>query len=140
MEQGRGGREGLLPFFQFVEIGRITSVEFNHKPVDIARKGQEVCIKIEPLPGDAPKMFGRHFDEKDILMSKVSQTWDKKLLGIQRYFTTVNFQLNVMIVWTRHLWTDDRPMVTSLTWRISEVMAVSYTALVSFIVLCNIEQ
>lgn len=37
-----------------------------------ARKGQEVCIKIEPIPGESPKMFGRHFDEKDFLVSKVS--------------------------------------------------------------------
>ena len=39
--------------------------------MDIARKGAEVCIKIESVGGDAPKMFGRHFDETDILMSKV---------------------------------------------------------------------
>lgn len=31
----------------------------------------EVCIKIEPVPGEAPKMFGRHFDETDMLVSKV---------------------------------------------------------------------
>jgi translation initiation factor 5B len=55
-----------------VEIGIVTSVEINHKNVDTARKGQEVCLKIEPIPGDAPKMFGRHFDETDMLVSKVS--------------------------------------------------------------------
>lgn len=53
----------------------MTSIENNHKNVDSARKGQEVCIKIEPIPGDAPKMFGRHFDEKDFLISKVRQFW-----------------------------------------------------------------
>lgn len=31
----------------------------------------EVCIKIENIPGQAPKMYGRHFDEKDMLVSKV---------------------------------------------------------------------
>lgn len=50
----------------------MTSIENNHKTVDVAKKGQEVCIKIEPIPGEAPKMFGRHFDHTDILMSKVS--------------------------------------------------------------------
>ena len=30
-----------------------------------------MCIKIESPGGDAPKMFGRHFDEKDIVISKV---------------------------------------------------------------------
>ena len=40
--------------------------------MDIARKGSEVCIKIESTGGDAPKMFGRHFDENDSLISKVN--------------------------------------------------------------------
>lgn len=57
---------------QFIDLGVVTSVEMNHKPVEFARKGQEVCIKIEPVPGEAPKMFGRHFDEKDLIISKVS--------------------------------------------------------------------
>lgn len=50
----------------------VTSIESNHKNVPSARKGMEVCIKIEPYPGEAPKMFGRHFDETDMLVSKVS--------------------------------------------------------------------
>lgn len=58
---------------QFIELGRIVSIEINHKPIDIARKGSEVCIKIEPVSGEAPKMFGRHFDENDFLMSKVTK-------------------------------------------------------------------
>ena len=32
-----------------------------------------MCIKIDPLPGEAPKMFGRHFDETDMVVSRVSQ-------------------------------------------------------------------
>ena len=31
----------------------------------------QVCVKIESPGGDAPKMFGRHFDETDLLMSRV---------------------------------------------------------------------
>jgi len=61
----------IVSFFQFVDLGVVTSIESNHKTVESARKGQEVCIKIEPIPGEAPKMFGRHFDEKDFLVSKV---------------------------------------------------------------------
>lgn len=45
----------------------------NNKQMDFARAGQEVAVKIEHTGGDAPKMFGRHFDEKDILVSKVWQ-------------------------------------------------------------------
>ena len=55
-----------------MEIGICTSIEANHKEVETARKGEEVCIKIEPIPGESPKMFGRHFDETDIVVSKVT--------------------------------------------------------------------
>ena len=61
----------IIMLFQFLNVGIVTSLELNHKPVQKATKGQEVCIKIEPTPGDTPKMFGRHFDENDLLMSKV---------------------------------------------------------------------
>lgn len=61
--------------FQFVDIGIVTSIESNHKQIDTARKGQEICIKIEPIPGESPKMFGRHFEAEDMLMSKVSFLW-----------------------------------------------------------------
>ncbi|KAL6256024.1 hypothetical protein P5V15_013259, partial [Pogonomyrmex californicus] len=59
-----------VPSKDFVDLGMVTSIEYNHKPVESARKGQEVCIKIEPVPGEAPKMFGRHFEAKDFLVSK----------------------------------------------------------------------
>ena len=49
----------------------VTSIQSNHKEVETARKGEEVCVKIEPIPGESPKMFGRHFDETDVLVSKV---------------------------------------------------------------------
>ncbi|XP_004927948.2 eukaryotic translation initiation factor 5B [Bombyx mori] len=62
-----------VPSKEFVELGIVTSIEVNHKQVETARKGQEVCIKIEPIPGESPKMFGRHFDETDMLVSKISR-------------------------------------------------------------------
>ncbi|CAF3718925.1 unnamed protein product [Adineta steineri] len=62
-----------VPSKEFIELGRVVSIEVNHKPMEIARKGAEVCIKIEPVGGEAPKMFGRHFDETDILTSKISR-------------------------------------------------------------------
>lgn len=64
--------ENLSFCLQFVYLGIVTSIESNHKQVDSARKGQEVCIKIENVPGETPKLFGRHFDETDMLISKVS--------------------------------------------------------------------
>lgn len=57
---------------QFCYLGIVTSIECNHKQVDTARKGQEVCVKIENVPGETPKLYGRHFDETDMLISKVS--------------------------------------------------------------------
>ena len=50
----------------------MTSIEANHKSVEIARKGSEVCIKIDSTSGDAPKMYGRHFTHEDLLVSKVT--------------------------------------------------------------------
>lgn len=69
----KDGTPICVPTKEFVELGIVTSIENNHKVIDSARKGQEVCIKIEPVPGEAPKMFGRHFDEKDMLVSKISR-------------------------------------------------------------------
>ena len=62
----------MIIVLQFVDIGIVTGIEMNHKPAEKATKGMEVCVKIEPIPGEAPKMYGRHFDETDPLISKVS--------------------------------------------------------------------
>ena len=56
---------------QFIEVGRVSSMQVNHKAVEKALKGQDVCIKIDPVPGEAPKMYGRHFEHTDLLVSKV---------------------------------------------------------------------
>ncbi|KAJ3583674.1 hypothetical protein NHX12_015929, partial [Muraenolepis orangiensis] len=62
-----------VPGKAFVDIGVVTSIEMNHKTVDSAKKGQEICIKIEAIPGEAPKMFGRHFEATDFLVSKITR-------------------------------------------------------------------
>ena len=59
-------------FLQKILLGSVSSIEINHKNVECAKKGQEVCIKIENTSGDAPKMYGRHFDSEDLLISRVS--------------------------------------------------------------------
>ena len=53
-----------VPSKDFIDVGVVTSLQFNNKEVETARKGEEVCVKIDSVPGEAPKMFGRHFDEK----------------------------------------------------------------------------
>ncbi|CAK5085656.1 unnamed protein product [Meloidogyne enterolobii] len=56
-----------------VFLGTISSIEKNHEQVDIAKAGDEVCIKIENTTGDAPKLYGRHFTHEDILISKITR-------------------------------------------------------------------
>ncbi|GAB2282273.1 hypothetical protein Dimus_016822 [Dionaea muscipula] len=63
-----------IPAKDFIDIGRIASIENNHKPVDIAKKGQKVAIKIIGAnPEEQQKMFGRHFELEDELVSHVSR-------------------------------------------------------------------
>lgn len=35
-----------IPSRDFIDIGRIASIEINHKQVDVATKGQKVAIKV----------------------------------------------------------------------------------------------
>jgi translation initiation factor 5B len=51
----------------------VTSIEMNHKALDVAPKAAEVAIKIETDQGEGQRSFGRHFDEKDELVSKISR-------------------------------------------------------------------
>ncbi|KAL5560293.1 hypothetical protein UlMin_036504 [Ulmus minor] len=63
-----------VPQKDFIEIGRIASIENNHKPVDTAKKGQKVAIKIVGTnPEEQQKMFGRHFELEDQLVSLISR-------------------------------------------------------------------
>ena len=52
-------------------IGFVTGMEANHKQLEKAACGQEVCVKIDAVPGEAPKLYGRHFTHEDLLVSKV---------------------------------------------------------------------
>uniref|UniRef100_A0A915MXZ5 Eukaryotic translation initiation factor 5B n=1 Tax=Meloidogyne javanica TaxID=6303 RepID=A0A915MXZ5_MELJA len=56
-----------------VFLGTISSIEKNHEQVEMAKAGDEVCIKIENTTGDAPKLYGRHFTHEDILISKITR-------------------------------------------------------------------
>ncbi|KAG8586845.1 hypothetical protein GDO81_005498 [Engystomops pustulosus] len=71
--QLKQGTPICVPSKNFVDIGIVTSIEINHKTVDVAKKGQEVCVKIEPIPGESPKMYGRHFEATDHLVSKITR-------------------------------------------------------------------
>uniref|UniRef100_A0A5B6Z2D5 Eukaryotic translation initiation factor 5B n=1 Tax=Davidia involucrata TaxID=16924 RepID=A0A5B6Z2D5_DAVIN len=63
-----------IPQRDFIDIGRIASIENNHKPVDYAKKGQKVAIKIVGSNSEEQqKMFGRHFEIEDELVSHISR-------------------------------------------------------------------
>lgn len=55
-----------------MSLGKVTGIELNHKSKDIVKKGDPaVAIKVE-VPGyETPRMFGRHFEEKDEVLSQV---------------------------------------------------------------------
>ncbi|XP_049411241.1 eukaryotic translation initiation factor 5B-like [Solanum stenotomum] len=70
----RVGTPICIPHREFIDIGRIASIENNHRPVDSAKKGQRVSIKIVGSNSEEKqKMFGRHFEIEDELVSKVSR-------------------------------------------------------------------
>ena len=53
-----------------------TSLEINHKSMDVVKKSQAgggVAVKIEHAVYQSAKMFGRHFDEKDEILSHITR-------------------------------------------------------------------
>ncbi|KAL1702921.1 hypothetical protein EV121DRAFT_261598 [Schizophyllum commune] len=62
---------------EIIDLGKITSLEINHKNFDIVKKSQAgggVAVKIEHAVYQSAKMFGRHFDEKDELLSHITRS------------------------------------------------------------------
>ncbi|KAH8115780.1 hypothetical protein DFH11DRAFT_1688413 [Phellopilus nigrolimitatus] len=61
---------------EIVDLGKITSLEINHKSMDIVKKSQAgggVAVKIEHAVYQSAKMFGRHFDDKDDIISHITR-------------------------------------------------------------------
>ncbi|KAH7922410.1 hypothetical protein BV22DRAFT_1037540 [Leucogyrophana mollusca] len=61
---------------EIIDLGKVTSLEINHKPYEIVKKSQAgagVAVKIEHAVYQSAKMFGRHFDEKDDLLSHITR-------------------------------------------------------------------
>lgn len=56
------------------KLGKVVSIEENRKSLDVALKGQKVAIKIELDEKESAKMYGRHFDENDVLYSMLSRS------------------------------------------------------------------
>ncbi|GAA6020658.1 hypothetical protein JCM10207_007813 [Rhodosporidiobolus poonsookiae] len=61
---------------EILKLGQITSLEVNHKAKDIVKKheaGAGVAVKIERAPHEQAQQFGRHFDDKDEVISMISR-------------------------------------------------------------------
>ncbi|KAL4075578.1 hypothetical protein J3A83DRAFT_4356844 [Scleroderma citrinum] len=61
---------------EIIDLGKITSLEINHKSLEKVKKseaGGGVAVKIEHAVYQPAKMFGRHFDESDELISHITR-------------------------------------------------------------------
>ncbi|GAA5819972.1 hypothetical protein JCM3770_006809 [Rhodotorula araucariae] len=61
---------------EIISLGKITGLEINHKSKDVIKKheaGAGVAVKIEHASYESAKQFGRHFDEKDEVVSMVTR-------------------------------------------------------------------
>lgn len=61
---------------EITSLGRVTSLEVNHKRMDIVTPksaGAGVAVRIECAPHETPKMYGRHFTDQDELFSLLSR-------------------------------------------------------------------
>ncbi|RXK39536.1 translation initiation factor aIF-2 [Tremella mesenterica] len=59
-----------------VALGKVTSIEINHKPFEVVKKSQigaGAAVKIERASHQTAKLFGRHFDDKDEVVSLISR-------------------------------------------------------------------
>jgi len=61
-----------VPSRNFVEIGRVIGIEANHEEKKEAKKDDEVCLKIQ-LDKSKAVYYGRHFDWKDQIVSKLTR-------------------------------------------------------------------
>lgn len=59
-------------------LGKIASMELNHKPVDIAKRGDSIALKIESSSSEeSSRLYGRHFDFRVSIFSasETTQAW-----------------------------------------------------------------
>ncbi len=63
-----------VPSKNTLQIGKIVGIQLDGKDVQDAKKGQEVCIRIEQAKGAVPQIaYGRHFDHKDEICSYLTR-------------------------------------------------------------------
>ncbi|GAA5986329.1 hypothetical protein JCM10908_003705 [Rhodotorula pacifica] len=61
---------------EVISLGKVTSLEINHKAKEVVKKhevGAGVAVKIEHAAYENAKQYGRHFDDKDEVISMLSR-------------------------------------------------------------------
>jgi len=56
-----------------LELGFVVGIEKDHVALEEAKEGEDVCIEIKQAEDKQQYMFGRQFDEKDELISKLTR-------------------------------------------------------------------
>ncbi|KAJ4471998.1 hypothetical protein J3R30DRAFT_3522507 [Lentinula aciculospora] len=100
---------------EIIDLGKVTSLEINHKSMDVSlvpflfywfttfvqivkksQAGGGVAVKIEHAVYQSAKMFGRHFDDKDELLSHITrQSID--VLKASGFFSMISLYLCIRI-------------------------------------------
>ena len=60
----------VVPQSQNLLIGKVTSIERDHKEVELAKKGQSVAVRIQ---NESNVTYGRHFDHNNKLYSLLTR-------------------------------------------------------------------
>lgn len=68
---------------KFVDIGEVIEIRLNDKEVEKADKDNEVSIKIKT---NSNVMYGRHFDNKNVIFTKVTSNTIKMLKMLKKEF------------------------------------------------------
>ncbi|KAM7276505.1 hypothetical protein ACFE04_018371 [Oxalis oulophora] len=79
----RVGTPLCIPLIEFMDIGRVSSVEINHIPVDdLVEQGQRANIQVVASnPQEAQIAFGTHFGMQDKLVSRITKKSDRILIN-----------------------------------------------------------
>ncbi|RXW24243.1 hypothetical protein EST38_g1624 [Candolleomyces aberdarensis] len=112
-----------------IDLGKITSLEINHKTQDVVKKSQAgggVAVKIEHAVYQSAKMFGRHFDDKDEVLSHISRQSIDVLKTNFRHEATNEDWLLIKALKPRSLGYKQQ---LHRTWNIVESFAASFCAI-----------
>jgi translation initiation factor 5B len=69
----RIGTPVCIPSKDFLLLGKVASIEQDHKEKQEAKKGDEVCINIDQSSLQHPPMYKRHFDANDQVVSMITR-------------------------------------------------------------------